>query len=719
MRDTRKTKRQLVYEIQALRESEAKCRTLFEESKDAMVVTALDGKVEEFNEAAVELFGYSGEELKEVNIKEIYVNEKDRTRFQKEMGEKGFLRNYKVRLRRKDGREMDCLFTMTVRSQDGRIVGYHGIIRDISEQRQAEELYSKLAQNAQAGVYVVQNGKFQFVNPHIIEYSGYSKKELVAMQSLHLVHPEDREAMRLYAIDMLKGRSTVPYEYRLVSKNGKIRKILETVTSIEYFGERAVLANSMDITAERETKERLAQAKALESSILSAMPHAIIGLENRRIIFANEAVKKVFGWDPEDVIGEMTRIFYRSDKDFEEIGRRFYPVLEKQETYSEEFPCQKKDGTDIVCMVSTARVGGELKEKRIIVVYEDITERKQAEDALRESEEKYSAVVEQAMYGVVIIQEEKYQFANSAMEDITGFPVNELIGMHFLDIFTIEYRRLVYQRYKKRMAGGRVLPVYETKVFCKDGTIRDVEIAFGIITINKQPADMGYIRDITIRKKAQEELTRSFASIQKRLEETVNALASMTEKRDPYTAGHQQRVTQLARAIAKEMHLTDNRIEGIAVAATLHDIGKIYEPAEILSKPDILTEIEFLMMKVHPEVGYEILKNIDFPWPVAQIVKQHHERYDGSGYPEGLKGEEILLEARILAVADVVEAMASHRPYRSALGIQTALEEIKNNRDVLYDPEVVDACMKVFEVKKFEFGHHPYTELQLRSPTTR
>jgi len=241
-----------------------------------------------------------------------------------------------------------------------------------------------------------------------------------------------------------------------------------------------------------------------------------------------------------------------------------------------------------------------------------------------------------------------------------------------------------------------------------------VEIAFGIISINQQPADMGYVRDITAHKQAQEELDKSFERLQRRLEETVNALSSMTEKRDPYTAGHQQRVTQLARAIAEEMGLPEDKVDGITVAATLHDIGKIYEPAEILSKPDMLTDIEFLMMKVHPQVGYDILKNIDFPWPVDQIVFQHHERYNGTGYPRGLIGEEILLEARILAVADVVEAMVSHRPYRSALGLKPALEEISRNRGILYDPDVVDACLKLFREKKFKFKQHRYTEISLR-----
>jgi putative nucleotidyltransferase with HDIG domain len=187
------------------------------------------------------------------------------------------------------------------------------------------------------------------------------------------------------------------------------------------------------------------------------------------------------------------------------------------------------------------------------------------------------------------------------------------------------------------------------------------------------------------------------------MQQTVETMAGLVEARDPYTAGHQQRVTYLACAIAAEMGLDPDRLQGLRVACFLHDIGKIVVPADILSKPGKISEMEFNIIKAHPQVGIDILKKIHFPWPVAQIVFQHHERLDGSGYPAGLKGEEILLESRILAVADVVEAMASHRPYRAALGIDKALEEISGMKGVLYDPEVVDACLKLFTGKGFKF----------------
>ncbi|MGA9349194.1 MAG: HD domain-containing phosphohydrolase [Anaerolineae bacterium] len=209
-------------------------------------------------------------------------------------------------------------------------------------------------------------------------------------------------------------------------------------------------------------------------------------------------------------------------------------------------------------------------------------------------------------------------------------------------------------------------------------------------------------RELAERKRAQEELRQSYVNLQKALEGTVNVLVSAIEMRDPYTGGHQRRVTQLACAIAEEMGFSEEQIEGVRMAGLIHDVGKINVPAEILSKPGQLTELEFGLIKMHPQIGYDVLKAIEFPWPLAQIVLQHHERMDGSGYPQGLSGEEIMLEARILAVADVVEAMASHRPYRPSRGIDLALEEISQNRGVLYDPEVVDVCLKLFTEKGFK-----------------
>ena len=214
------------------------------------------------------------------------------------------------------------------------------------------------------------------------------------------------------------------------------------------------------------------------------------------------------------------------------------------------------------------------------------------------------------------------------------------------------------------------------------------------------------IHDIILdkeRKKAEEKLQKTHQRLKKTMDATIETMSKIVEVKDPYTAGHQHRVSQLATAIAKELNLSPDKIEGIRIASLIHDIGKISVPTEILSKSTKLTDIEFSLIKGHSQIGYDILKSIDFSYPIAQIVFQHHERLNGSGYPHNLKDDEILLEARILGVADVVEAMSSHRPYRPARGIDKALEEISQNKGIFYDPKVVDACLKLFKEKGFKF----------------
>jgi putative nucleotidyltransferase with HDIG domain len=254
---------------------------------------------------------------------------------------------------------------------------------------------------------------------------------------------------------------------------------------------------------------------------------------------------------------------------------------------------------------------------------------------------------------------------------------------------------------------GVIRDVEEGKIGWKRPTLAEEEEVFKLYSerlvkkLEEKTLDLE--REVAERVRVEEVLRQSLARLRRTLEAAVSSLASAVEIRDPYIAGHQRRVAELACAIAEEMGLSQEQIDGLRMAALVHDIGKISVPAGILSKPGRLTEPEFEIIKVHPQVGYDILKGIEFPWPVAEIVLQHHERLDGSGYPQGLKGDEILLEARILGVADVVEAMSSHRPYRPAHSIDKALEEISQNRGVLYDPEVIDACLKLFTEKGFKF----------------
>jgi len=251
-----------------------------------------------------------------------------------------------------------------------------------------EELYKTLANNLQVGVYITTGKRFQFVNLHIQEYTGYPEAEMLEMDPISVVHPDDTERAVRDAMDMLKGLRSAPFEYRLITKEGQIKWIMETVTPIIFKGQKATLGNSMDITERKEAEESLQQLDALKSSILDAIPQAVVGLEDRRINFANTAVEEVFGWHPEDLIGKSVTVFYRNDKEAEEIGRHFYGTLEHQRTYVTEFNCRRKDGRDILCRMRSARIGDTLHQRRIVITYEDITEQRRAEQELANSREQ-------------------------------------------------------------------------------------------------------------------------------------------------------------------------------------------------------------------------------------------------------------------------------------------------------------------------------------------
>jgi len=279
---------------------------------------------------------------------------------------------------------------------------------------------------------------------------------------------------------------------------------------------------------------------------------------------------------------------------------------------------------------------------------------------------------------------------------ILGYPQEEMMGMNNRQFTDKENAKKLFKTFNEVYKTGEPAKEFDWQIIRKDGTERYIEVSVSLQknSSGKPIGFRGISRDITERK-------QSFERMKKALRATVQAISLTVEMKDPYTSGHQQRVSDLARAIATEMGLSADRQDFIRTASTIHDIGKIAIPTEILSNPTKLTALEFNLIKTHPQSGYDILKDIDFPWPVADIVLQHHERMDGSGYPQGLKEDDILLEARILAIADVVEAIAFHRPYRPAMGINLALEEISRNKGILYDAEAVDACLKLFREKDY------------------
>lgn len=326
---------------------------------------------------------------------------------------------------------------------------------------------------------------------------------------------------------------------------------------------------------------------------------------------------------------------------------------------------------------------------------------------LEESNERFRSLVETTSDWIWEIDPEGvYTYSSPKVRDLLGFTSEEIIGKNLVDLTAAHEVERAGRLFKKLILSRKPFSGFENTCQAKDGRIVVIE-KNGVPVLSDSGELVGYrgiARDISERKTALEALKTSRDELHKSLEETVKSLASAAEKRDPYTAGHQMRVDKLACAIARELGLPEKQIEGLHFAAVLHDIGKISLPSEYLAKPARLSAQERAIIKCHTEVGYEILKNIHFPWPVADIVHQHHEHLDGSGYPLGLTDKDILLEAKILTVADVVEAMSSHRPYRPSLGLETALEEVRSGRGTLYDPQSVDACLHLIAEKKVDLS---------------
>ncbi|MHB8053894.1 MAG: HD domain-containing phosphohydrolase [Candidatus Aminicenantales bacterium] len=323
----------------------------------------------------------------------------------------------------------------------------------------------------------------------------------------------------------------------------------------------------------------------------------------------------------------------------------------------------------------------------------------QMEKKLRERERWLSTVLRSIGDGVIATDTNgRITFMNGIAEKLTGWTQDEVLLKPVSGFIQIPVQ-------KNADGEGPETAVNESLLTRRDGSVISIEQSVSSLFGEKKEnyGSVYIIRDIRSRKKSEEEIRQSYARHQKALAGTIQAIGLTIEMRDPYTAGHQHRVSKLSCAIAEEMGLETARIEGIRMAADIHDIGKIYVPAEILSKPGQLSDIEMSIIRTHSQVGYDILKNIEFPWPIAQIVYQHHERKDGTGYPNALKGDEILFEARIISVADVVEAMSSHRPYRPAPGTEKALNEIRRGRGMQYDADVVDACLHLFQEKNFVF----------------
>jgi len=347
-----------------------------------------------------------------------------------------------------------------------------------------------------------------------------------------------------------------------------------------------------------------------------------------------------------------------------------------------------------------------------IALARSLTEKNNLLTALQASEAQYRLLAEHTTDFIVLMDMNlNPTYQSPSAEKHTGLTHKELMELPMEKRIAPESLRVASEMFLEEIPKIIADPNYnpirtlELQIYRADGTTLWSENTFSVIRDeNRNPISiLGEARDITKRREAEKQLAQTLSALEKTLADTVIAISKMVEMKDPFTAGHQIRVAQLAIAIANKLKLTDEQIALINTAATIHDIGKIYVPSDILSKPGKLSALEYEIIQTHVRGSYEILKEIDFIGPIAQIVFQHHERMDGSGYPRALKGPDILPEAKILIVADVVEAMSSHRPYRAAMGIEKALEEISRNRGKLYDEAAVDACLELFLNNEFSF----------------
>ncbi len=392
-----------------------------------------------------------------------------------------------------------------------------------SDKLYEEKLYRSLAITAEAGVHIVRDGIFRFVNQFTASRLGYSPQELIGMRAVDFIHPEDRETVREKASDMLRGKRSIPYEFRTVGRDGRVHWILESVTSIEFGSARAVLGQSMDITKQVDARNRLAELEALEASILESIPHAVIGLKNRQIIFANDGVEKVFGWKSGEVIGKSTRIFYRTKKEWIDGADKLYRSLETQRTFTSEVIRKKKDGTQIICRLTASRIGETLVDRRVVITYEDITDQKTAEEV-------YMTMAESSQVGVYVVQDGKFLYINPIGAAYAGYRVEDLIGMNSMQLVHPDDREQVIRKAKSMLRGKNKTP-HEFRIFTKEGQTRWIMETVTPIRFKEQKAILGNSMDITAQKEAQKKLEELEALEASILESIPHAVIGLRDRR--------------------------------------------------------------------------------------------------------------------------------------------------------------------------------------------
>jgi PAS domain S-box-containing protein len=541
---------------------------------------------------------------------------------------------------------------------------------------------------------------------------GHTVEELIGKSIYDFVPSDFVPVMKERVAQREQGKDLPEiFHGKILCKDGTIKETESSTKVIQYEGRLASMAITRNITERKHEEEEISK---LTSVVRFSSELVNLATFDGKMIFLNEAGSKMFGIDP-DKVGDYSIMDVISEPFQLTVKEKLLPALLAGKNWEGELQYRNiRTGrlTDVYAITFNIQDSATGKPLCLANVSRDITEHKKAEKAMKQSEEKYRLLADHMKDQVWLMDLDlKVTYISPSVEKILGYNMEELTHLPINKLFTSASFKAAMDFFSIEMPKALAAPPdyilnrsLEMEFRCKDGHTLWGEAKFSFIRDErgKPLCVLGEGRDITERKRTEEKLQQTLESLKKAVGATIQVLVSALEVRDPYTAGHQSRVAHLACAIATEMGLAQEKIEGIRMAGSIHDIGKLSIPAEILTKPTKLTDLEFSLIKVHSQTGYDMLKDVESPWPLAQIVYQHHERMNGAGYPNNLKGNEIILEARIMAVADVMEAMASHRPYRASLGIESALEEIEKNKGILYDANVADVCLRLFREKGYK-----------------
>ncbi|HBJ74647.1 MAG TPA: hypothetical protein DDY86_03820 [Syntrophaceae bacterium] len=592
-------------------------------------------------------------------------------------------------------------------------------IEDITERNRLEGLlidselqYRRLFETASDGIVLLEKGegKITHANPAAEKLLGHTEKESLGNKLQDIGVSLDLDD---FQTTMQNLNKTGIINYRNVKVETKSGKHIDTEI---YLVDRAKLVqcNIRDITERKLAKKALRESEAKYRWLLDNMADVITVIDmDLHFTYVSPSIMRMRGYTAEEATAQ-TFEQVMTPESLQIIAKVFEEEMQLEASGTADpgrsrildLDEYRKDGS-IVCMENHLSFLRDEAQKAvgIISLTRDITERKRAEEEIVRTNTFLDSIIENIPDMIFLKDARELRFVrfNRAGEELLGQSRDDLIGKNDYDFFPKIQADFFTQKDRNVLSGKKLIDIPEEHIQTRGGEKILHTKKLALLNEKGEPSFLlGISEDITERKRAEEQLRQTLESLRKAVNTTIQVMVSAIEARDPYTAGHQIRSANLARAIATEMGLPKEKIDGIRMAGSIHDIGTLSIPSEILTKPTKLTNLEFSLIKEHSQKGFEILKDVESPWPLAQIVYQHHERMDGSGYPRQLKGKDIIIEARILAVADVVEAMASHRPYRPSLGLNSALAEIENNKGTIYDTDAVDACLKLFREKGFQ-----------------